>query len=164
MHRAARARAAPRSGSGSGRYGCISWMSIAEQPLEILGRRLEERPLVALEVHPHDAPEHRQRLVAAGVQQLDEHVRVAVGLGVRAVRRRAARAAGRSPGSSPHSEAHVAGRVALIAARQPARAPRRGQRATVEPVRAEQREHDPLVRRTPRQAVCATPPSASSIP
>ena len=33
-----------------------------EERFEILGRRLEEGPLVALEVHPHEVPERRQRL------------------------------------------------------------------------------------------------------
>ncbi len=56
-----------------------------EQQLEVVGEGLEERPLVALEVHPHAQPMRRERLVAAGVQQLDEDVGVAVGLHVRAL-------------------------------------------------------------------------------
>ena len=57
-------------------------MSIAVEPLEILGRWFEERPLIALEVHPHEVAEHRQRLEPAGVDQLEHDVGVAVGLRV----------------------------------------------------------------------------------
>jgi hypothetical protein len=54
----------------------------AVEQLHVLGQRLEERPLVALEVDAQDAAHHRQRLVAARVHELDQDVRVAVGLGV----------------------------------------------------------------------------------
>ena len=54
----------------------------AEQQLQVLGCRLQERPLIALEVDAQGAPHCRQRLVAASVQHLDEDVRVAVCLHV----------------------------------------------------------------------------------
>ena len=57
----------------------------AVEPLEIFRRRLEERPLVPLEVHPDEEAHRGQRLVAARVQQLHDDVRVAVRLGVRAL-------------------------------------------------------------------------------
>ena len=68
-----------------------------EERLEILGRGLEERPLVALEVGSDEAAERRERLVAVGVEELDHDVHVAVGLEVGAARCRGPRAAGRSP-------------------------------------------------------------------
>ena len=46
-------------------------------------------------------PERRERLVATGVEQLDDHVGVAVGLDVGALAARGAGAAGRRPGRSP---------------------------------------------------------------
>ncbi len=54
-----------------------------EERLEIVRRRLEERPLVALEVHPDGEPHGRERLVAPRVQELDQDVGVAVRLEVR---------------------------------------------------------------------------------
>ena len=56
-----------------------------EQPLEILRLRLEERPLVTLEVRAHGSAEHSERLVTAGVDELDQDVGVAVRLGVIAI-------------------------------------------------------------------------------
>jgi hypothetical protein len=48
-------------------------------------RRLEERPLIALEVDRERAGQHRERLEPAGVRELDHQVGVAVGLGPRAI-------------------------------------------------------------------------------
>jgi hypothetical protein len=47
---------------------------------EILERRLEERPLVALEVDCDAVREHRERLEAVSMEQLDPEIRVAVRL------------------------------------------------------------------------------------
>ena len=58
----------------------------AEQPLEVLPFRLEERPLVALEVGADSAAERRERLVPARVHELDQDVRVAVGLRIVTIR------------------------------------------------------------------------------
>src|SRR5581483_561881 len=57
----------------------------AEEDLEVVRIRLEERPLVALEVRSNAPAERRERLVAPRVQQLDQDVRVAVRLRIRAV-------------------------------------------------------------------------------
>ena len=48
------------------------------QACEILGRRLEERPLVAFEVDHGAERQHGQRLEPLGMQQLDPEVGVAV--------------------------------------------------------------------------------------
>jgi hypothetical protein len=72
--------------SGSGTVGQHLVDIDAEQPLEVGVGRLEIRELVALPVGAGDEPEHRQRLVPAGVEQLDQHVGVAVGLQVGAAR------------------------------------------------------------------------------
>ena len=58
----------------------------AEQRLEIGRVRLEERPLVALKVQANERPKRCQRLVATAMEQLDDDVRVAVGLQVGAPR------------------------------------------------------------------------------
>ena len=76
----------------------------SEQQLEVLCKRLEERPLVALEVHPDGAAHRRERLIAASVQQLDQDVGVAVGFPIcapGAVQRvRAVGSPGRAPAGS----------------------------------------------------------------
>ena len=51
-----------------------------EQRAEILGRELEEGPLVALEVGAEGEAPRGQRVEPQGVQHLDPHVDVAVGL------------------------------------------------------------------------------------
>ena len=52
------------------------------EQLQVLGPRLQEGELVALEVDTERAAEHRERVPAARGQQLDDHVEVAVGLDV----------------------------------------------------------------------------------
>ncbi len=131
-----------------------------EQQLEIVGERLEERPLVALEVHPHGAAHRRQRLVSAGVEQLDQDVRVAVGFPVRAPRLVQARASDSSPGRGPAGSRGRcgAGCVTPIAARPP----RLGHARTSNPCAW----NSAIVIRSrpkPRHAVWAALPSSSSM-
>ena len=123
-----------------------------EEPLEILRRRLEERPLVALEVHPHEKAHRRQRLVAARVQELDDDVGVAVRLGVgalacvdrvRPVRRRVEAEQARHSRSSERTPPGQA----------PMSSPCRRRSAST--TRSSPK---------PRHAVWATPPPSSSIP
>jgi hypothetical protein len=58
----------------------------AEEPVEVAVGRLEVGELVAFPVGAEDEAEHRERLVAALVQQFDEDVGIAIGLQVGAAR------------------------------------------------------------------------------
>ena len=66
------------------RQGAVDDELLYLEPVQtppVFRRRLEERPLVTLEVDRHAESEHGQRLEALGVQELDPDVGVAVGLG-----------------------------------------------------------------------------------
>ena len=67
--------------STTGRHTLSSRHVEAEQRAQVLGGELEERPLVALEVGAEGEGGGGHRVEAEGVQHLDPHVDVAVGLG-----------------------------------------------------------------------------------
>src|SRR6476661_3766829 len=70
----------------------------AVEDLHVDGQRLEERPLVVLHVHPDERSERRDRLVAAGMEELADDVGEAVRLDVR-------------PLARVHEMRHVRGRI-----------------------------------------------------
>lgn len=138
----------------------------AEQVLEVARVGLEERPLIALEVEADQRAEDGQWLVAARVDELDQDVRVAVGLVIR-------------PVTGMDRMRHVRRRIV----------PEQGDQAVGGRLHTGGRAHaghswartssghvtgsSPCVRRSasvtrscpnPRQAVCASPPSASRRP
>lgn len=132
----------------------------AKQLLQILRLWLEEGPLVALEVHPDRATHRREGLVATGVQQLDDDVHVAVGLDVGALAR--VRLVGAIRRRVVPEERHEA-----------ARRRAHGRHSSSRTASGHPCGSSPWVRNSPsairsrpkpRQAECATPPSASSIP
>ena len=158
--RAAAGRSARRSAAAAAGTGCISWMSMPNSSSRSSGGGLKNVHWSPSKSIRTSAAERRQRLVPAGVQQLDDDVGVAVGLEVgalRGVQRVRLIAAGSSPTGCVRP---VATRSSVL--QQLSRTPaghRSGSRPWVRSSASTIRSWP-----KPRHAVCATPPSASSSP
>ena len=134
-------RVADLVGQGTVRLGLVD--RDPEDVLEIRRVRLEERPLIGLEVQSRGHAEDRERIVATSVDQLDDEVRVAVRLGVGPVRPMEPVAA---VGGRVDPERRRRPRPRARSPVEPERGPDVGRpRREIQAVRLKEGEHDPLV-------------------